>query len=207
MESIFGIFIITSVAAITPGPNNIIVMNIAAKNGFSAALNPILGILLGATILTFVAWAGIAVIVASNPLLNDIIGTVGASYLLWLGGTIIYKSHDNWLTPENLRGGEVVSNATPSSLAGIFVFQFMNPKAWILITTVATELATKFSAGLSLVIQLIILLSVSVVCLLFWAKLGSNLSSMLAKPKYNLMFNLLMGILLIVPAVSFLVMG
>jgi threonine/homoserine/homoserine lactone efflux protein len=206
VESVFAIIFITCVAAITPGPNNIIVMNIAVQQCFSAVLNPIIAILLGAIFLTLIAWGGVAIIIANNPMVNQIIGLFGASYLIWLGASMIYKSRNN-LFQSNALDSNKEQRTTPSSLLAIFLFQFMNPKAWILITTIATELASHFSVGVSLLIQLVVLLVVSLVCLLIWAKMGSYLSGLLVTPRHNFIFNLLMGSLLIVPAISFIVIG
>ena len=46
------------VAAITPGPNNLVVMHAAAQRGLRAALPPITGIVLGSLALYAVALAG-----------------------------------------------------------------------------------------------------------------------------------------------------
>ena len=203
MESIFAVLLIVFVSAITPGPNNFIVMNVAVRNGFIAVFYPIMGIVLGAIVLAILAWVGISRVVASSPALRDGIAILGNGYLIWLGYSIMFMSYQD----EFAKKEEIARDSLPNSLIAIFLFQFMNPKAWVLITTITTELANKYSPNISLIYLLVILLVVPTFCLVLWAKLGSCLAAVLQKPKNYSMFNLIMGSLLIFPAVTLLVKG
>ena len=58
MNSLLAVIAIVTVAAITPGPNNFIVMNAAARGGLDAVLPAITGVVGGSLFLMAIIWAG-----------------------------------------------------------------------------------------------------------------------------------------------------
>ena len=73
------------VAAITPGPNNLVVLRAAGHAGLRGALPAIVGIVCGGLLLLAVTALGAGAVLAAHPPLRRWAGAIGALYLIWLG--------------------------------------------------------------------------------------------------------------------------
>ena len=180
-----------TVAAITPGPNNFIVMAAAARGGFGAALPAIAGVVIGSLGLLALVWAGAGAAFAALPPLRLLLKMAGAGYLIWLGSLLIGQSgrQDN---------GEASSkDRLPTTAHGVAAFQLMNPKAWVLIVTASAALPGQSTAPYALAGLLAV---VSVLCLSLWACAGSAITGWLQIPSARSWFDRAMGSLLIVSA-------
>jgi threonine/homoserine/homoserine lactone efflux protein len=173
------------VAAITPGPNNLIVLRTSARAGFSGAMITIASIVAGSLVLLTAIIAGLGALVGQWPLLRVLIGAGGALYMIWLGLCLILRrrsaSHDR-----ELRAGAF----------GIFAFQFLNPKGWLMmLSAVAASPAHNSLATFLFLAPLAT--GISTLCLLSWAGLGRVLSSQLHRPAVALWIDRVLGALLI----------
>lgn len=187
MEALLAVTGFLIVAAITPGPNNFIVMTASVRGGVAAALPAITGIVLGTLGLLFLVWMVSGVAFAQVAGLRPALALAGAAYLAWLGASIIRQKHDA-AGPQD--GG------LPSTTLGLAVFQFLNPKGWVMIVT-----ATAAVSGTGSLAALgFILVAVTSSCLLFWAGAGSALAGLLAQPRARRWFDWTMGGLLIASA-------
>ncbi|MCE9687576.1 LysE family transporter [Shewanella sp. AS16] len=200
MASLMAALSLVCVAAITPGPNNFIVMNAAAGKGIRGALPAISGVLLGASLLGLLTWCGVATLLARHPAVQQGISLAGACYLLCLAGGLLLRA--------NAAGSGAVpgqrQSALPDSFPAIALFQFLNPKSLVLLTTLVSELSQAYSGLAALGILLALLLTVSCLCLLLWATLGQVLSAHLSHPGRRCRFDRLMGLLLGLPALYLL---
>lgn len=120
------IAIFTFVASITPGPNNIMLAASGLQYGFRQTLPHIVGIQLGFNLLILLAYLGISQLLLNLPgalLLLRLLGSAYLLYLAWkiLGITFVSSSH-----PEKAR---------PLTIWQAGLFQFANPKAWIISTS------------------------------------------------------------------------
>jgi threonine/homoserine/homoserine lactone efflux protein len=84
---------------------------------------------------------------------------------------------------------------------GVAVFQLINPKAWVLVTTAAAAMAG--SADMILLGALIA--GISSLCLSLWAVAGGALSRVLDRPRPRLWFDRAMGALLAISALGLIV--
>jgi len=73
------------VAAITPGPNNLVVLRAAGHAGLRGAMPAIVGIVCGGLLLLAVMALGAGAAFATHPPLRRWAGAIGALYLVWLG--------------------------------------------------------------------------------------------------------------------------
>ncbi len=183
------------VAVITPGPNNFIVMAAAGRGGFAAALSPMAGVVGGSVALLAVAWAGAAALFETLPGLRIVVVLLGAGYLAWLGAVMIGQA------------GADASAATglPDTALAVAVFQFMNPKAWMLMLTAVSALSGEGGALPALAALTVIVALVSAGCLGLWAAAGAAISGWLARPAARRWFDRAMGGLLIASAALLLV--
>jgi threonine/homoserine/homoserine lactone efflux protein len=185
-----------AVAAITPGPNNLIVLGAGARGGFAAAVPLILAIVAGSLALLLLAAAGLSGALRAHPMLAKLVAVAGTAYLLWLGAGLAWRAGRD-TAPASARS----PTGLPASPLGAAAFQFLNPKAWVLVTTVA---AATLDAGGGLLPLAASLAVVSALCLALWAAAGSALAPMLSHPRRRAVFDRAMGGLLILSALGLL---
>ena len=181
------------VAAITPGPNNLVVLTAGARAGFLGALPAMAGVVTGTLALVTVAVFGAGAAFAAEPRLRIVIAAAGCAYLVWLGLQLMMK-----------RGGVGSSAAhasnLPSGAASLFVFQFLNPKSWVTVLAVtATAPGEASVVGYWPLLALFVLIPAA--CLMVWALFGSVLAGHLAAPGRAMVFHRAMGALLLASAV------
>ena len=92
MDALIGVAGLVAVAAITPGPNNLVVMRTAAHSGFMGALPAIAGIVAGGLAMLLLVIAGVGVLFAAEPRLYSLITVGGGVYLCWLGVGLVKDS-------------------------------------------------------------------------------------------------------------------
>ena len=187
--SVTGVLVI---AAITPGPNNFIVMEASARGGATAAGSVVLGIVLGSLGLLSLVSVGVGSLIHAYPLLSLVLSVVGGAYLTWLGASLIFRRTGTRASDD--------SHGMPTSLWAIAMFQLLNPKAWMLIMT-----AVAVMGGAGSVLGLAALIAViSSACLSIWAVAGTVSSHWLSRPRTRLWFDRTMGALLLVSAAGIL---
>ncbi len=177
-------------SAITPGPNNFIVMEAGARGGLLAAGRVALGVMLGSVLLLAFAVAGIDAVLARFSQLNLALGVLGGLYLAALGASLLLRA--------NASAAAAPARTLPSSLLGVAAFQLANPKAWLLVGTAA---ATVSGTGGTLQLGLLLVL-VSGTCLSLWGIAGAVAARLLARPSFRLWFDRSMGALLATSALS-----
>jgi len=176
------------IAAITPGPNNFMVMEASARGGAAAVGSVVLGIVLGSLGLLSLVSVGVGSLIHAYPLLSLVLTIIGGAYLAWLGASLILRRTGTRASDD--------SHGMPTSLWGVAMFQLLNPKAWMLIMTAVAALnGTGSVLGLAALIAVI-----SSACLGIWAVAGTVSSRWLSRPRARLWFDRTMGALLLVSA-------
>jgi len=175
----------------TPGPNNVMLTASGANFGFRRTLPHMLGICSGFALQMLAVCAGLGAIFSRWPHLQDALRWLRAADLVWLGWGLLRPS-----------GGDAGHVPRPLTLLEAAVFQFLNPKAWVMTLTAATlfmppELGPAAAAGYMLLWGVLI----PAPCLLVWALFGTSLRSVLAGPRGRLAFNSAMALALAVTAV------
>ncbi|WP_161966068.1 LysE family translocator, partial [Steroidobacter cummioxidans] len=80
---------LVAVAAITPGPNNFVVMHVAARAGIVRALPVIAMIVLGSIVLLTLATTGAGTVLEARPALARALTIAGCLYLSWMGISLL----------------------------------------------------------------------------------------------------------------------
>lgn len=184
METLLAVAGLLVVGAITPGPNNLVVLRTAARRGFAAALPAVAGIVLGGLGLLAIAVTGGAALFGALPGLRLALALGGCLYLAWLGFRLIADSFAQ---------GQQDSPAgrLPAGVAGLAAFQFLNPKSWVLVLTAAAAMPARTPADF---LQLGLLFAlIPAVCLLLWSSLGALLMRALANGRISSWFDRVMG--------------
>lgn len=187
-----GVAGLVAVAAITPGPNNLVVMHAAAQAGFTAALPAITGILAGGLAMLALAMAGIGVLFANEPRLYSAVAVGGGAYLCWLGVRLVM---DSFAPPR----AQAAAPRLPTGAAALFAFQFLNPKSWVMVLTVT---ATVQGAGSvqSWWLLAVLFTVIPALCLALWSLLGASMSGALGRAIVRNRADRVLGLLLVASA-------
>ncbi|HET9451618.1 MAG TPA: LysE family transporter [Aggregicoccus sp.] len=184
--------------ALTPGPNNLVVLRAGARAGWRDALPAIAGIVLGGLALLAVVALGGGALFARLPGARLLVAVAGCLYLGMLGGRLLVASLRAEAPPDAHRAGEL-----PTGVLALFGFQFLNPKSWVLtLTSVSTSQTGTGGEALMGLAALFVLLPAA--CLAAWALLGALLSTALRRQRVRAWFDRLMGLLLLLSALLLL---
>jgi len=188
VENLVAVAGVLSVGAITPGPNNLIVLHRAARSGLLMALPAIAAVLLGSLLLFGITVSGGIALFVLAPWLQRAIALAGAAYLLLLGTRLFLNSFRAGSFDGDIAG-------MPDSMGGIAAFQLLNPKAWVMAAAVTSGAnVTTLAAAMQLVA---IYTAIPFVALLLWSALGASMIRLLRTPQARGRFERVMGALLI----------
>lgn len=177
------------IGSITPGPNNIILMNIGLKRGGYQGIPTLLGIAVGFALMFFVVSTGLAQM-AKHPLLQNTLTALSAFVLIKMC----------WdLATANTRAGLHGAEHNDLWVFGFWraiLFQWLNPKGWLVLLAAANlyihthgwavAASHALAAGL-----------IAVVCCWPWLWLGQHLSRWLGTPLRLKITHLTMAALLL----------
>src|SRR5690625_2362779 len=198
MTGIAGLLVL---GAITPGPNNLIVLRMASLGGMRRALPAMAGVVLGGLLLLVIVALGGNALFTLFPVSSSILLWSGCAYLIvlalrWIAGS--------FRTPVGGNGEEAASRPH-AGMPGLLWFQFANPKSWVLVTTSvsAASVGPASPARYAWLVALFVVLPSA--CLLFWAFLGSRLMRKLQGHVFRSRFERVMGVLLACSAAFLLI--
>ncbi len=107
----------------TPGPNNVMVLTSGANFGFWRSQPHIWGIGIGFSAMMFVLALGLGTVFIAEPRLQWALKVVGIAYMLWLA----------WKIATAAGMGESKGEGKPLTFLQAAAFQWVNPKAWMMI--------------------------------------------------------------------------
>lgn len=184
MEILFAVAGLVTVGAITPGPNNFIVLRTAAKAGLAGALPAVAGIVLGGLGLLLLAAAGGAILFERLPGLRLGLALAGSMYLAWLGFRLIAGS----FSPKQ---DDAPALRLPAGISGLAAFQFLNPKSWVLVLTAVAAMPPASPLVLLQLAALFVVIPAT--CLLLWSGCGALMMRALANGTVSSWFDRVMG--------------
>jgi len=176
------------VAAVTPGPSNIMLTAAGAQAGVLRGIPCLLGVTTGMGLMMFLVPLGLGTLVLEHSLALRALNWSGAVFLLWL----------SWKIATSSSGIESMTEGKPVGYLGAAVFQWVNPKSWLVSASAA---GTFLSAGAgSPILQAVSLGSLFVLAALpscfLWLALGATLQHVLHSGRRLRAFNIAMGALL-----------
>jgi threonine/homoserine/homoserine lactone efflux protein len=130
MPSQFTIAGIILGATLTPGPNNLAILDLAARGGRRAALPAIAAIVAGGLALYALVHSGLVTWVDRWAWGHRLLLASSVAYLGFLGGSFLYQSFGSTRSPRPV--------TAPMGALALLAFQFVNPKAWLLMVSVAS---------------------------------------------------------------------
>ena len=151
---------------VSPGPNMAMVISHSLSHGARGGIVSAAGILVADLVMTMLACAGVAALVATWPPAFDVLRYVGAFYLAWLAVQAL-RRHARVLShnPANASLGEAFRSATLVSL--------LNPKALLFFLVFLPQFVDQQRGPVTL--QLLVLgLTLSIIAFVFHALLGMS---------------------------------
>ncbi|KOC91142.1 LysE family translocator [Winslowiella iniecta] len=176
------------VAAITPGPNNMLLTASGANFGFIRSLPLMIGIMLGMQAMLLLVAFGVGGLLLIYPSLHLILKIAGSLYLLWLAWKIGSASY------EKLETGEGPAAPMPFWQGGLL--QLINPKAWLMALGAVASFSLAGEAYRSSVVAISIgIVSVNIISGVIWLGFGTLIGRILRSRRAWAIFNISMGLL------------
>ncbi len=184
--------------SITPGPNNLMLTVTGAQFGLRATVPAMAGILAGMSLLIGLAGAGVATLLLTAPGLEPALRALGLGYLLWLAWRLC--APDARLDSREIR--------RPLTMTEAILFQFANPKAWMMAMTAASTFlpgllpATSGNQTTATLAVALCFMLIGGPCIACWAILGAALQCWRRQGSRLRRFNIFMGLLRAVTALG-----
>ncbi|MEW6996331.1 LysE family translocator [Colwelliaceae bacterium BS250] len=190
MEFFYASLLFALSATITPGPNNIMIMTSGLNYGVKKSLPHLFGICLGFPAMVIIVGLGFGIVFETYPVLHQLIKIAGILYLLYLAWMIASSK------PSDLKSGDTESK--PFSFIQAVLFQWVNPKAWVMVTgAVAAYTSTQGNVFIQVFAIAMAFFIVAFPCVGSWLYFGVGMRQVLQKPNYQRAFNILMALLLV----------
>lgn len=173
----------------TPGPNNLMVMAAAANFGYVRTIPHMIGISVGFPLMVVGVGLGLAPLFEHYPATHIVLKIAGAAYLLYLA----------WRIANAAPGGDGQTRSRPFRFYEAALFQWVNPKAWIM---AMGAIATYTTIGGDLIAETLtiagVFLAITYPAVSLWAGIGLGIARILAGPRAMRLFNQGMALLLVV---------
>jgi threonine/homoserine/homoserine lactone efflux protein len=176
------------VAAITPGPNNMLLTTSGANFGFIRSLWLMIGIMLGMQSIMLLVAFGVGGLILIYPSLHLILKILGSLYLLWLAWKVATAAYEKLETD--------AAPPKPIRLYQGWLLQFLNPKAWLMgLGAVASFSLEGDKYNHSILAIAFGLFVVNIVAGVIWLGFGTVIGRLLHSKKAWIIFNVSMGLL------------
>lgn len=176
--SIYLSFFFTAVLlALTPGPDVLLVVAIAAKEGFKKAFQLTLGLASGVIVHTLLIMLGISALIIASPIAMKLIAVFGATYLLYLAYLTWKHRH------EHAHASDKTQIKGSYYWRGV-IMNVSNPKVLLFFLALFPQFAQLDQAGYSWRIAILGLLFIVATILVF-----GGLALITAKSAQNFMQN------------------
>ncbi len=192
-ELILALAIYNFIMYVTPGPNNSILTASGIKFGFARSIPNVLGIPTGHGLQLALVCLGLGSLFIRYPILFDILRYVGSAYILYLA----YKMFGS------LNITKTEDRSRPLKYYEAILFQFVNPKAWVICSTAVT-LYYPINENIIIGTLFMVIMStvVNIPSISIWAYGGSVIKQYLNNKKLKKFIELVLAIFLILTAVS-----
>ncbi|MDR0241427.1 MAG: LysE family translocator [Burkholderia sp.] len=175
------------VTSITPGPNNTMLLASGVNFGFRRTMPHLFGISIGVAILMLCVGFGLGEAFKRLPLLYTILEAASVAYLLYLAWRIGTS-------------GDVKAHGAkprPMTFVEAAAFQWVNPKAWMMVLTAATTVRLSADYGMNAAWMSVVFILIGFPCICLWAAFGLGLRRFLSNRRALRIFNVTMAVLLI----------
>jgi threonine/homoserine/homoserine lactone efflux protein len=193
-ETFLALSLYSFVASATPGPNNLMLLASGVNFGIRRTVPHMLGIAIGFTAMVAIIGFGLGALLEIVPGLMTALRYVALAYTVWLAW--------NLGTSGSLGTGK--TGAQPMSFVAACLFQWVNPKAWVMALTATALYTTADHYIVSVLLVSAVFGVINLPCISVWAGFGVALRQILAIPARLRAFNILMAVLLLASTLPFI---
>jgi threonine/homoserine/homoserine lactone efflux protein len=180
--------------AISPGPNNTVLVTLAGRHGLAGSLSHLAGMVIGLGVMVISISAGLGAVFGAFPVVYDVLTWVGFAYIVYLAWLILRSSAP---------GGDPMKGV-PIGLVRSTLFQWVNPKAWIVIATFVTAFVPTTQGLFTTVAAGALFLVGTMPGALVWALAGAVISRFLRNERSRRIFTSIMAFALVASMVPVL---
>ena len=192
-ELLLAISIFYFIMYATPGPNNSILTTSGIKFGFMRTIPNIFGIPTGHGIQLTLVCFGLGSLFVQFPILLVILKYMGAIYILYLA----------WRMLGSINITSVEDKSSPLKYYEAILFQFVNPKAWIIcITAVSLFFPKNENIIIGTIFMVFMSTVINIPSISMWAFGGSVIRNYLRNEKLKKIIEWFLAILLVGTAIS-----
>lgn len=182
------------VTSVSPGPNNTVLLTLSARFGHKGALPHLLGMVVGLSAMVIAMSAGLGAFFAAYPAVYEVMKFVGFAYVLYMAWRIYRAS-----LPQP--GSE---EGKPTTIWRATLFQWVNPKAWIVIAAFVTAYIPLELGLWGVLIALAMFIGFTMPGAIVWVLVGAVLSRWLTTPRSQRLFTTVMAVALVASMVPVL---
>ncbi|MET0406767.1 MAG: LysE family translocator [Hyphomicrobium sp.] len=176
------------VSAMTPGPNNTMLLTSGVNFGFNRTWPHMLGVTVGFAIMIVAVGLGVGQVFTAFPSLYRALRIASIAYLVWLAWRIASAGATDPIVGDKAR---------PMTFLEAALFQWVNPKAWMVCLSVAANYVSPQELWWDLTVLTVVFLIVSLISTTSWALFGTSLRVFLQDPKSMRIFNVCMAVALL----------
>jgi threonine/homoserine/homoserine lactone efflux protein len=187
-DLILSLIVFAFVGSMTPGPNNTMLLASGVNFGFSRTRAHMLGVTIGFTVMVLAVGLGIGRVFSLFPPLYTVMHVVSIAYLLWLAWRIATAG-----STDPIIGDE----ARPMTFIEAALFQWVNPKGWMVALSVAANYVTPDNLWADVTVLSLVFLIISLISTSSWALFGTSLRPFLADAQAMRVFNVAMALALV----------
>lgn len=190
-EQWWGAALFMLVSSITPGPNNTMLMASGVHFGYRRTLAHLMGVQLGFGFMLIAVGLGLHAVLSQFPAFYDVVRFAGAVYMVWMAWSLACAR------PQFQEQAAIEQSAQnepkPLGFWGAVLFQWVNPKAWVMAVTIMSAYVPP-GVGLLQIAPLGLMFAVlGFPCSSVWVGFGSALRSYLQEPFRMRVFNCTMA--------------
>jgi threonine/homoserine/homoserine lactone efflux protein len=191
-EQFISLVTLTFVASWTPGPNNALVASSGATFGIRRTLPHVTGIGIGFTLLLLSVALGLGAVFQYSPVLREGLRWLGIAILIWLA----------WKIASSDGQGGSTGRSRPFTFVESCLFQWINPKAWIVSISIASQYVTDAQFLNNAVIVSGVALFWGWTSAFGWTVFGRQMQRILQTPFRLRLFNISMAGLLLLAVLA-----
>lgn len=188
IELILALMVFAFTMSVTPGPNNMMLLASGVNFGFRNTIPHMLGISIGFLSLILGVGLGLGAFLTNFPWLYTALKVIGGAYLLYIAWKIASSRSIS-------TSGDAA--AAPMTFTGAAMFQWVNPKAWVMAVSGIATYTDPDHYLLTVFIVSLIFAAVNAPTISIWAGFGVAMRSWLSNPQLLKYFNITMGLSLV----------
>lgn len=200
MEALFALLPFACIASFTPGPNNILVMSHSINSGIRSTMPYQAGVGVACFVIIAAVLALGAQVEKYIPSIIHIMRYVGCAYMLWLAWLVATARPEG---PHRARASTLdepcmttrVTAARGASFVSGVILQFVNPKFYLYVLTLAAVLIPSITHMLDILGYAGVFGGLAVAGTMAWAVAGAVLQRALVR--WYRVTNAVMGLLLV----------